>query len=277
MNTLAPATTWKAISVLDGAAVAAQLSHIITEAGKILPIIGKLRHRSKLVATEKDGAPLAKARAAADKMGAATSCVDNAAPHERVFCILCLGETRKDGAPMLDELVYDRLTYRQAVTLDKALALGLKNPKAREAIHKYLTVTKYGNGWADTVLERAQAAANVAPEAPPASTPAPESEAPTESEESTPAPESEAPTKGEESTPAPAPPAVPENVVEMPTPPAPKNGPEATARIMDAIRAACGGLTAKQLEIVRANIARAVNSPDTFASIVSPAEVAKAA
>ncbi|WP_050028939.1 hypothetical protein [Verrucomicrobium sp. BvORR034] len=266
------ATAWKEISAMDGAAVAAELSRIIAESAKILPIIGKLRHRSKLVATEKDGAPLAKAREAATKMGAATSCVDNAAPHERVFCILCIGETRKDGSPMLEESRYDDLTYRQAVTLDKALSIGAKNPKAREAIHKYLTVTKYGNGWVDTVLERAQDAANVAPT--PSTPPESETETPSDSATTT------EDTAGE---------TTPSNVVSIADAPAPataaaapapapcKSAPEATTRILDVVREACAGLTPKQLDMVRANLARAVNSPDSFAAIITPAEMAKAA
>ena len=62
----------------------------------------------------------------------------------------------------------------------------------------------------------------------------------------------------------------------MPEAPKCKDAPEATARIMDAIRAACEGLSAKQIETVRANLARAVNAPDTFASIFAT-EDAKAA
>jgi hypothetical protein len=250
---------WTHIATLDAAATVAALATIITSSNKTLPYVGKLRHRSKLLATEKTDAPLKQAREAAEKAGMSLSSVDNAAPFERIFCILVLGEKRKDGSPMLEESRYDDLTYRQAVTLDKAVTIARDNPSAREAIHKYLSVTKWRDGWQDEVLKRAENA--VSPPPVPVETPAP------------------APAPAQDGTPPADPVAPATNIVPMPAPaPArPKDAVEATDRIMDAIRAACEGLNDKQLALVRANLARAVNNANSFKSALAPAPVAAAA
>ena len=258
-------TNWTHIATMDAPAITAALSSIITAASKTLPYVGKLRHRSKLVATEKEGAPLKAAREAADKAGCSLSSVDNAAPFERVFCILVLGEKRKNGSPMLSEDQYDALTYRQAVTLNTALTMAHNSPTVREAIHKYLNVTKFRDDWTGEVLSRAEKAA--APSTP--ETPTPQGEG------STPAPVT--PQAGTPSTESTASTETPSNVVSLPAPAKIKNAKDATDRILDAIRALCADLNDNQLSIVRANLARAVNSPETFKAALAPVETAKAA
>lgn len=250
---------WSHIATLSGDALTAEFTRLITEASKTLPMVGKLRHRSKLVATEKDGAPLAKAREAALKIGAATSCVDNAAAHERVFALFHLGLTKKDKTPLLAESVYDSLTYAQARTLSEAAAIMRENIDAHNVVQKYLggTVCKFADGWADHVLKIAKKAANIVDAPAPVVTPEASTPAPTD----TPAPET----------------APPSNVTLLPAPSPCKSAPDATARIMDTLRAACAELNAKQLETVRASLARACNSPDAFAKALAPVELADAA
>ena len=130
---------------------------------------------------------------------------------------------------MLPQSAYESLTYREARALSTALAASKANATIKEAIEKRLKVSKYGQGWAESLAELA--------------TPAPATEAP-----ATEAPATEAPA----------------NIVALPD-----SGPMAPLDLLALVKDKLRAMSDKQREIARGMIARLVNEPAKLAELLA--------